>query len=364
MNDLIGVQLLSGQLGVSISPETQRSLENTAEQIAILRTGETGLIKSMKFSEEYNKVLRQLEKNELKRQGFERGLLKVPTAFKEASGDNKLPELLQGRGGTGKTEADLAAEKAQELALASAERVQSLKDQKLLASALNEEESKQFKRQIQIREILDNKKGLTEGQVKAELAATTALFEQQDITADLVKQTTDRIKNEEELAKVQQEAAAKLQAIYDQIGTTIADGVVGAISAAVDQTQSLADVAMNTLNNLAQMLLRLGINTALSSTGLGIFANLPGFANGRRPPRNRPSIVGERGPELFVPSTSGTIVPNGKFGGATNVVVNVDAKGTSASGDGGQAKQLGGLIGAAVQAELVKQQRPGGLLAR
>ena len=93
--------------------------------------------------------------------------------------------------------------------------------------------------------------------------------------------------------------------------------------------------------------------------------NLQTFAAGGRPPVGKPSIVGERGPELFVPNTSGTIIPNGKFGGgATNVVVNVDAKGTSASGDSGSAKQLGGLIGAAVQAELVKQQRPGGLLAR
>ena len=78
-------------------------------------------------------------------------------------------------------------------------------------------------------------------------------------------------------------------------------------------------------------------------------------------------MVGEKGPELFVPNTSGTIVPNGKFGGgggATNVVVNVDAKGSSASGDSGAGKQLGGLIGAAVQAELIKQQRPGGLLSR
>ena len=77
-------------------------------------------------------------------------------------------------------------------------------------------------------------------------------------------------------------------------------------------------------------------------------------------------MVGEKGPELFVPNTSGNIVPNNKLGGggATNVVVNVDAKGSSASGDSGAGKQLGGLIGAAVQAELIKQQRPGGLLSR
>ena len=77
----------------------------------------------------------------------------------------------------------------------------------------------------------------------------------------------------------------------------------------------------------------------------------------------RSYMVGERGPELFVPRSSGTIVPNHGLGGATNVVVNVDAKGSSAQGNEGQAKQLGQAIGVAVQAELIKQKRPGGLLS-
>ena len=75
-----------------------------------------------------------------------------------------------------------------------------------------------------------------------------------------------------------------------------------------------------------------------------------------------PYIVGEKGPELFVPGSSGNIVPNNAMGGA-NVVVNVDASGSSAQGDSGQAEELGSMLAAAVQAELVNQQRPGGLLA-
>lgn len=165
--------------------------------------------------------------------------------------------------------------------------------------------------------------------------------------------------------KEQAAIAEKMQKIYDQIGQSIASGVVDTLSAAVDQTKSLADAAANTLRNVASILLQLGVNTALKGTGSSLFSGLTGFADGGRPPVGKPSIVGERGPELFVPNTSGTIVPNNKLGGggATNVVVNVDAKGSSASGDSGAGKQLGGLIGAAVQAELIKQQRPGGLLS-
>ena len=105
------------------------------------------------------------------------------------------------------------------------------------------------------------------------------------------------------------------------------------------------------------------------ATGLAQVANI----RSQQPPAqfggvrvaNEPFLVGEKGPELFVPRSSGTIVPNNKLGGggSTSVVVNVDASGTDVQGDDSQAKELGTLISVAVQGELIKQQRPGGLLA-
>jgi lambda family phage tail tape measure protein len=52
--------------------------------------------------------------------------------------------------------------------------------------------------------------------------------------------------------------------------------------------------------------------------GSNIIGSLLGFANGGQPPVNKPSIVGERGPELFVPKTAGTVIPNNQMGGVTN----------------------------------------------
>jgi TP901 family phage tail tape measure protein len=99
-----------------------------------------------------------------------------------------------------------------------------------------------------------------------------------------------------------------------------------------------------------------------SSFGMGL---LPGRAAGGPVSSGQTYMVGERGPELFVPGRSGTIVANDKMGGGnTNVVVNVDAKGSSVEGDEQGANQLGRVISAAVQSELIKQQRPGGILAR
>ena len=85
-----------------------------------------------------------------------------------------------------------------------------------------------------------------------------------------------------------------------------------------------------------------------------------GIADGGPVTKGSPYIVGERGPELFVPKNSGRIIPNGSAG--NNIVVNVDATGSEVEGDAPNAEQLGRLIGAAVQAELLKQKRPGGLL--
>jgi hypothetical protein len=99
-----------------------------------------------------------------------------------------------------------------------------------------------------------------------------------------------------------------------------------------------------------------------SSFGMGL---LPGRAKGGPVSSGQTYMVGERGPELFVPGRSGTIVANDKMGGGnTNVVVNVDAKGSSVEGDEQGANQLGRVISAAVQSELIKQQRPGGILTR
>ena len=74
-------------------------------------------------------------------------------------------------------------------------------------------------------------------------------------------------------------------------------------------------------------------------------------------------LVGERGPEIFTPGVSGMITPNHMLGGTTNVVVNVDASGSSVEGDEQQGRELGRMISVAIQSELIKQKRPGGMLA-
>lgn len=250
-----------------------------------------------------------------------------------------------------------------QIAEASAERVRTLEQQALLTSALTDEERRQFQQQIDIANILENKKGLTKEMLEAELQATLALHDAQNTTAAINEANAQRKEDEAELAKKQNEQVQTLteqEKLYQQIGQTISDTIVSAITDASSATEALG----NSLRSIGNQLLRLGINTGLNALfpGSSLFSALPRFANGGRPPTNRPSIVGEKGPELFMPSRSGTIIPNKALGGA-NIVVNVDASGTQAQGDQPNAKALGSAIGVAVQAELIKQKRPGGLLA-
>ena len=77
-------------------------------------------------------------------------------------------------------------------------------------------------------------------------------------------------------------------------------------------------------------------------------------------------LMGEAGAEAILPLRRGS---NGKLGvqstgsGIGNIVVNVDASGSSVEGSEQGGREFGRAIAAAIQSELIKQKRPGGLLA-
>lgn len=70
-----------------------------------------------------------------------------------------------------------------------------------------------------------------------------------------------------------------------------------------------------------------GIGDFVSSAASGISDFVGGLFRAEGGPvfANNPYIVGERGPELFVPSTNGGIISNDKLGGGSNVTFNISA---------------------------------------
>ena len=205
-----------------------------------------------------------------------------------------------------------------------------------------------------------------------------------------------------EKIKKQDEAAKKLKERFMEIGKAVEEGIVQNLTDAVMGTKTLAEAAINVLNQLKRKLIELAIQRTVA--GIGDFignalgglvgggktsAKLPSskklgaaatkmtgipsgadlvkgsFAEGGRPPVGRASLVGERGPELFVPSRAGTIIPNDKIGGSSitnNISISVDASGSSVQSDG-DGQQFGEALATAIQIEIAKQKRSGGLLA-
>ena len=92
----------------------------------------------------------------------------------------------------------------------------------------------------------------------------------------------------------------------------------GWIGQVIDKIQSLINMVRN---NAAVR----GI-AGLIDTAFGGFR-----ASGGSVSAGNSYVVGERGPEMFVPSSNGTIVPNGGMGGTINITVNgaIDAEGTA-----------------------------------
>ena len=226
----------------------------------------------------------------------------------------------------------------------------------------SKEENKFFKEQLEIlkkqnieRELLRNKEFEANEEKTNALVATAQKNKEINNILGETKNKTDAIVD----------STRGVKTAFEQIGDSIATGVSDALVGAIMQTKSLGEAAKGILNDIASQLLRLGINTILGSVFGGPFASLPGFANGGRPPVGKPSVVGERGPELFVPSTAGTIIPNHSLGGGVtnNIVVNVDASGSNVEGNEQQSRELGLVLSTAIQAQLIQEKRPGGLLA-
>ena len=285
-------------------------------------------------------------------------------------------------GGGGTTPEERAAEALQRQQQQAKQLVHSLKQQALLSGDITDEQRAGLKHAIAKMDLRRQFPLLAEDELQV-------LRDQLDVNFDLEKKDKARI----EAAKALQREQEKQKQLAAEIGQTIEQGITGAIMGAIQGTQSLSQSLSGILNQLAQIALQQSLGSfgfgggdasglfgaiagifggggGASTAGPGGFTLPAGampkfraFANGGRPPVGRASLVGERGPELFVPRSSGTIVPNHALGGSASVTVNVDASGSSVESDADQASQLGRAIGFAVQQELVKQKRPGGLLA-
>jgi len=140
------------------------------------------------------------------------------------------------------------------------------------------------------------------------------------------------------------------QGIGDAVGNSLTKGVQGLIEGTATAQQVFADF----LKTVGDILMQEGAKMIATYTAIAIAKSLAGlfgggggggaqgfqmpeiapgvgslgpqkifgFAAGGNPPIGRPSLVGEKGPELFVPSAAGTIIPAGPTAGIREVMAN------------------------------------------
>ena len=112
----------------------------------------------------------------------------------------------------------------------------------------------------------------------------------------------------------------------DAMGRSFSDGIKGMITGASSFKDMMSNVIDSVINKLFEMFV---VQQIVGMVGKAVTAiGLPGFkAIGGSVQSGQPYMVGERGPEMFVPSRSGSIVPNGKMGGG--ISISVDARGSA-----------------------------------
>ena len=187
--------------------------------------------------------------------------------------------------------------------------------------------------------------------------------------------------------------AAKILDVTTQIENATVNAFQGMEDALVDFVMTgklnFADFARSVIADLT----RIAIRSAIIAP-LGKAFGLPGFAKGAVienakgnvfaqnkvvpfayggvvnrptlfPMRDGMGLMGEAGAEAIMPlkrTRQGRLGVEASGGGGNIVNVTVNASGTSADGNTMKANQLGKMIGTAIEAELIKQKRPGGIL--
>ena len=187
------------------------------------------------------------------------------------------------------------------------------------------------------------------------------------------------------------EAIKNMGKLGENLGNTLAGAFQAGSDALADfittGTANFSEFARGMLRDLARVFMRFAMFTALKNVfGLTFSAKGNVFDKGMKPTpyakggvvehptffrygaQGNLGVMGEAGAEAVMPlkrDSKGNlgVITTGGGGGGVAVTVNVDAKGTAASGDEGRGAQLGRYIARAVQEELVVQRRPGGLLA-
>lgn len=156
---------------------------------------------------------------------------------------------------------------------------------------------------------------LAEGQIKSLLETVPDMAKMSDEMAQIIS------RNEE------------LNNSFDAIGNSVSDSFKGMLTGAMSFKDAMKGIIGAVIDELWKLFVVQQIVGVVKSAMGSVFGvKVPGKAIGGSVGKNKPYMVGEQGPELFIPGGSGTIIPNrnlssGSGGGPINI--SVDARGAS-----------------------------------
>ena len=233
-------------------------------------------------------------------------------------------------------------------------------------------------------------------------------YQMQTELINLAKETykidTDSVLQQEELnrkkevqAALDERNAELARGIANSIGNGMGQAMDALLEGTEDWGESLRQIGSTILKDIAKQIMQIMVIKPLvdsMSKGLGNLFGVPNmtgnamgnaYASNKIVPYAKGGIVksptffryknggimengvaGEAGPEGILPlrrGKSGRLGVEASGSGSTVINVNVDATGSKVSGDDPKANQLGRFIAKAVNQELIKQKRAGGLLA-
>lgn len=195
----------------------------------------------------------------------------------------------------------------------------------------------------------------------------------------------------QQLKEKSQDTFGAMQDIGVRAMGNLEDSIMGVIDGTKSAKEAFSDMAKSILDDIIRMQIKknltgplsglldkalgtilfddsLTVSDADASAMLSAFEGAPalGFAEGGVTSSRRPYMVGEKGPELFVPNMTGRVVPNSELdGGSSSIVVNqtLNIETGVSQTVRAEIKQLMPQISEATKAAVLDARRRGGKFA-
>ena len=333
--------------------------------LEVLRAADKGSDKAAREKERIDKRINRLE--EERKKVLEISRFKDRIAAAEAAEDPQLAIRLKGEQKIAEIEAQRKKDLVGITTQREADQINILSATKKLAAQRDTERqiTEEQNRRTEIFEnklaTVENEGRLLQAQLDGRLEEEQLLINIEQLTKDMsgprAQQLENQLRQNEALRK-QVELSEKLDQVYEQIESTLATGLSSALQSVITKTESLGDAVRGVLVDIGNMLLRMGIETAvkagfsaLTSGGSSPapYTPLPGSvpliaATGAYVSGPTNAVIGEGGQGEYV-------IPESKMR-ESMARYSRGARGSSVIPESGEAGTVGGSGGTAVAAPI------------